>query len=96
MCLDEYPMGVMVEMGDFCLVAPLCLLNHGGEQVGEGSRDHDADGIMYGNMVVTGMNSSVKSVKFFFRFLYQFGGLCFILPFSYRIALGHSAQTETS
>lgn len=44
-------------------------------------------------MVVTGMNSSLKSIKFF-RFLYRFGGLCFILPFPYRIALDHSAQTE--
>lgn len=26
-CLDEYSVGVMVETGDFCLVAPLCSLN---------------------------------------------------------------------
>lgn len=94
MCLDEYSIGVVVETGDFCLVAPLCSLNCGGEQVGEGSTGCNADGIMCGNMVVTGMNSSLKSIKFF-RFLCRFGGLCFILLFSYRIALGHSAQTET-
>jgi len=54
-----------------------------------------AAGVTYRNVVVTGMNSSPKSIKFFFRFLYWFGGLRFILPFSYRIALDHSAQTET-
>jgi len=54
-----------------------------------------AAGVTYRNVVVTGMNSSPKSIKFFFRFLYWFGGLCFILLFSYRIALDHSAQTET-
>lgn len=37
MCLDKYPIGVVVETGDFCLVAPLCSLNCGGGQVGEGS-----------------------------------------------------------
>lgn len=37
-CLEEYPIGLMVATGDFCLVVPLCLP--------EGSAGFDDDGIM--------------------------------------------------
>lgn len=50
----------------------------------------DADGMMHGNMVATGM----KSIKLF-RVLFGFVW-CSVLPFSHRIALDARVQTEAS